>query len=239
MWEIARKAGYGDREGKRMKREVDLEELKRLYGLNDMVRADCGGCVGCSACCRGMGTSVVLDPYDIYRLETGLSASFSRLLEGPVELHVEEGVILPNLKMSGAEEACVFLDGAGRCGIHPFRPGLCRIFPLGRVYEEESFRYYLQIHQCPKQNRAKIKVKKWIDEQEPERNERFILQWHRFLKTLKECVARTEDEKLERDVTAFVLQLFYGNDYDGEAPFFQQFESRLEKAEKLLAAIEW
>ena len=71
MWEIARKAGYGDREGKRMKREVDLEELKRLYGLNDMVRADCGGCVGCSACCRGMGTSVILDPYDMYRLETG------------------------------------------------------------------------------------------------------------------------------------------------------------------------
>ena len=41
-----------------MEREIDLKAVSdgRLYGANDMVKADCGDCEGCSACCRGMGT---------------------------------------------------------------------------------------------------------------------------------------------------------------------------------------
>ena len=53
-----------------MRREVSLADISdgKLYDLNDMVRADAQGCSGCSACCRGMGSSVVLDPLDLYRL---------------------------------------------------------------------------------------------------------------------------------------------------------------------------
>ena len=42
-----------------MDREIDMKEVSdgKLYGLRDMVKADCGGCEGCSDCCRGMGTS--------------------------------------------------------------------------------------------------------------------------------------------------------------------------------------
>ena len=40
-----------------MKRNVSLEEISdgKLYTSNDMVKADCGDCQGCSACCHGMG----------------------------------------------------------------------------------------------------------------------------------------------------------------------------------------
>lgn len=40
-----------------MERHINLEEISdgKLYGLNDMVRADCGDCKGCFACCTGMG----------------------------------------------------------------------------------------------------------------------------------------------------------------------------------------
>ena len=32
-----------------MEREIDMKEVSdgRLYGLRDMVKADCGGCAGC------------------------------------------------------------------------------------------------------------------------------------------------------------------------------------------------
>ena len=43
------------------------------------------------------------------------------------------------------------------------RPGFCRLFPLGRYYTEDGFKYIIQIHECAKKNRSKIKVKKWID----------------------------------------------------------------------------
>ncbi len=78
-----------------------------------------------------MGDSVILDPYDLYRMQRGLGKGLPELLaEGAAELHVEDGVILPNLKMTGGGERCFFLNKEGRCSIHAFRPGLCRLFPL-------------------------------------------------------------------------------------------------------------
>lgn len=40
----------------------------RTYELNDMVKADTGGCQGCYKCCTGMGSSIMLDPYDVWML---------------------------------------------------------------------------------------------------------------------------------------------------------------------------
>ena len=84
-----------------MKRNVSLAEISdgRLYKANDMVKADCGGCNGCSRCCHGMGNSIILDPYDVYRMTTGMGKSMQELLAASVELNVVDGVILPNLKM--------------------------------------------------------------------------------------------------------------------------------------------
>ena len=132
-----------------MKRNVDMSEISdgNLYDLNDMVKADCQDCKGCSACCRGMGQSIILDPLDVYHLTTGLNTTFDQLLEQAIELNVFDGVILPNLKMTNDGGSCYFLNEEGRCKIHPFRPGICRLFPLGRVYEENGFKYFLQIHQ--------------------------------------------------------------------------------------------
>ena len=123
-----------------MKRNVSLEEISdgRLYRANDMVRADCRGCQGCSECCHGMGESIILDPYDAWRLTTGLAVPFAALLQEKVELNVVDGVILPNLRMDAQTEACGFLDADGRCSIHAYRPGICRLFPLGRYYLPEK-----------------------------------------------------------------------------------------------------
>ena len=57
-----------------MRREVTLEEISdgKLYDANDMVKADCQDCKGCCDCCKGMGDSVLLDPYDVCRLSRGL-----------------------------------------------------------------------------------------------------------------------------------------------------------------------
>ena len=65
-----------------MLREIDLAEVSdgKLYTNNDMAKTDCGGCMGCSDCCRGMGSSIILDPYDMYRLSTGLQMNFEELL---------------------------------------------------------------------------------------------------------------------------------------------------------------
>ena len=91
-----------------MLREIDLAEVSdgKLYTARDMVKAGCDDCRGCCDCCKGMGKSVVLDPYDVFRLEEGLGQSFQELLTYGLELNVVDGVILPNLKMTGDGERC-------------------------------------------------------------------------------------------------------------------------------------
>ncbi len=217
-----------------MERHVDLKEISdgKLYGLEDMVRADCAGCAGCSACCMGMGSSVVLDPYDAYRMVEGTGIKFEGLLQKQLELNVVDGIILPNLRMAGEKEACVFLNEEGRCSIHPYRPGICRIFPLGRLYENGSFQYILQVHECKKSARAKVKVKKWIDTPNAKQYDEYITRWHYFLKDLQNMVK--EDESTAKNVSIYVLQAFYLMPYDAEKSFYEQVYGRMEKARNLM-----
>ena len=219
-----------------MKRNVTLEEISdgNLYEANDMVKADCQDCKGCSDCCQGMGDTVILDPLDVHRLCAGLKKSPEELLGSVVELGITDGNILPHLAMRGEQERCVFLNTEGRCSIHDIRPGFCRLFPLGRYYTEDGFKYILQIHECKKRNRSKIKVKKWLDTPDLKQYEKFVLDWHNFLLDVQEVFYETEDETLVKNLNMYVLSRFYYTPYKEEEDFYPQFYVRLEEAKKLL-----
>lgn len=212
-----------------MEREIDMKLVSdgKLYGANDLVRVGCNDCQGCSDCCRGMGSTILLDPFDIWQLAGGGYPKLEGLLaEGRVELNVVEGVILPNLRMCGREEKCSFLNEQGRCGIHAFRPGFCRLFPLGRIYQEGSFRYFLQIHECSRTGGAKIKVKKWLQIPEIVQYERFVQAWHDLVKQLGERIRESGDEEGIREWNIKFLKIFYLAPYDGGRDFYEQFYVR-------------
>lgn len=219
-----------------MRRNVSMNEISdgRFYGLNDMVKADCQNCEGCFDCCTGMGESVVLDPLDVHRLSLNLKKDPKELLYVTLQLDVVDGNILPHLRMEGPKERCQFLNEKGRCSIHPFRPGICRLFPLGRYYENGSFSYFLQIHECRKQNRAKIKVKKWIDTPDLKQYEAFVTDWHYFLKDVQAILEGTTDPDLMKNLNLYVLSRFYLQPYE-EGMFYPRFFGRLEEARELLA----
>lgn len=220
-----------------MEREVLAEDLKKLYKAGDLVKADCGGCQGCSACCQGMGDSIKLDPLDVYRLETNLGLTFEELMNSHMELHITEGSILPNLRMQGTKERCTFLNEEGRCVVHGFRPGLCRLFPLGRYYEEGGFSYYLQSQECPKKNKTKIKVGRWLDMPDLKKYEEFAATWHFLLKDIRNLLEENQDEQLTKELNMYVLNLFYTKPYESGADFYAQFEERLEQMRKLLLVL--
>ena len=120
-----------------MLRNIDLDEISdgKLYTAGDLAKVGCQDCEGCCDCCCQMGDTIILDPLDVWQLMQGRGKSFEQLLDESLDLHVQDGVILPNQKMAGEKEQCVYLNEKGRCSIHPFRPGICRLFPLGRFYE--------------------------------------------------------------------------------------------------------
>lgn len=211
-----------------MRRNVSLEEISdgRLYGYQDMVKADCHGCAGCHKCCTGMGDTVILDPYDARRLFRGTGKTMQQLLaEGKVVLGVVDGCILPHLAMVGEGEACAFLDGEGRCSVHAFRPGVCRLFPLGRVYRDADFCFFLQTGECEAKNRSKIKVSKWIDTPDQEKNHRFLCRWHKLLKDVESEVVGQEDSADAKQLNMGLLTSFFFCE-PGEEDFYLWFDAR-------------
>lgn len=67
--------------------DANLLEISdgKLYGNNDMAKISCHDCTGCSSCCRDMGQSIWLDPYDVYQLTRNLKKSFEELLTNEEE----------------------------------------------------------------------------------------------------------------------------------------------------------
>lgn len=226
-----------------MEREIDLKEITdgKFYTANDMVKIGCNDCKGCSECCRVVEDTIILDPYDIYQLQCGTGMDFQRLMEGRIALQVVDGVIQPNLNVRTDGSGCVFLSEEGRCTIHGYRPGFCRMFPMGRIYEGDDFKYILQVHECTYPNKTKMKVKKWIGIPELSKYEQYVRDWHALLRKVKEIIGKTESDTIVKNLNMYILGQFYSKPYSISdtkelQDFYPQFYERVKEAKAIIEA---
>ncbi|EPZ59011.1 flagellin N-methylase family protein [[Clostridium] sordellii ATCC 9714] len=166
----------------------------KLYDIEDMVKADTCGCNGCNDCCLDVGDLVVLTPFDVYEIVNCLGVTFDDLLGDKIELRQNNKILLPYLKMQD-NNRCSFLNEKGRCIIHSKRPNICRMFPLGRVYQDNDFKYFLQIGNCPKEDLKDVKVSDWVGIENYDENKEFILEWYKLTKALAFRLKFVRDEK--------------------------------------------
>ncbi len=212
-----------------MEHKVNLNEISdgKLYTKNDLVKLGCDGCHGRASCCRFAEDTITLDPYDMYRLNIGEGLSFELLYSRElIALAPVNGLLLPHLNFSEETGTCPFLETDGLCRIHGNRPGLCRLFPLARYFEEDKLHYILQIHECPNPVTPKVKIKNWLGIPNLEQYETFLASWHALVtETQKKIAAATENQTIHTVTTVF-LKLFYMTSFDKEEDFYSQFEQR-------------
>lgn len=217
-----------------MIRNIYLSDISdgKFYSINDLAKVGCNDCRGCSKCCRNMGNSIVLDPLDVHRILSAKNAKFEEFLIDKFELNMVDGIILPNIRMNSSLQ-CPFLGEDERCSIHSCRPGFCRIFPLGRIYEDNDYKYILQIHECPKEPKSKVKVKNWISEDNLTKNHDFIRDWHYFLLAAGEKLQHENEDNIKR-ITMFILNMFYLTPFRKDVDFYDSFNERLKNAKSAL-----
>lgn len=246
-----------------MLRYEDLNDITdgKTYQLDDMVPCNTNGCDGCSKCCESdMGKSIVLDPHDIYQMTKATGKIFDQLLvEFYIEISMIDGLALPNMKM---DKGCKFLVDQ-RCTIHKARPGICRLFPLGRLYQGRDFSYIFQIHECEKKDLTDVKVRDWLGFEDAERHGAFVKKWHTFLKMVRRRVEEADTaysarstspeedakavensesmeafsydkEEAKKAIMTSLLRWFFMNPYDTERDFDSQFEERMRACMKEL-----
>ncbi len=211
---------------------IDME-ITKYYTLQDMARIGCQDCKGCHACCQGMGDSVVLTPYDVHVLSIQLGFPVDALFAEWLTLSVVDGLPCISMAMNGPGERCRGLDEHGRCGIHAFRPAICRLYPLGREYTKDNIRYFVLEDGCPAAVKSKVKIAKWVERPEFKEHEQFLIQWHSFKKRCMARLAEQPDETYHKQVLLYVLQLFYRKPYEG-GNFYKDFLGRVAEAEGVL-----
>lgn len=199
-----------------------------------MVKISCPACSGCGNCCRGMGDTIRLDPLDVHELCFYEGRPFEELLNERFELGSEKGFITPHLKMDEVRNCCTYLNGEGCCEVHDFRPGLCRLFPLGRNYSRGSFQYFIVEGGCDQPGKSKVRIDKWIGVHDLPRYEKFISDWHHFMRDIQAFIQCLQTPELRRKVSVFILQTFYLAPYDRSQDFYEIFNARLKQARRLL-----
>ncbi len=216
-----------------MLRDIDLSEISdgKLYGPEDMVKVGSHDCQGCSSCCHDI-EGLFLDPLDVDTLTKHLGCSFDSFLDQELQLDFHDGLLLPKMRMREKDNACHFLDEDGRCSIHGARPGICRLFPLGRNYEDGDYKYFLQIHECAIQDRYKMRVRKWVGVENYKQYHRFVLSWHDFTKEVSELLPDLTQDSVGQ-VIRYILHLFYQQPYP-EGVFYEAFQERLSKAQSVI-----
>ena len=208
----------------------------KLYDVEDIVKADTGGCNGCSDCCYDVGELVVLTPFDVYEIVSYLNIEFNQLIDDKIILRENNKILLPYLNMQ-ENKRCSFLNNKDRCMIHSKRPNICRLFPLGRVYKDNTFKYFLQVGNCPKENLNDVKVRDWVGIENYEQNKKFILDWHNFTKALSFRLKFVRDEEELKEINKILLDNFYNiKPNDGE-DFYCQFERILPNIKSRLGII--
>lgn len=216
-----------------------LEEISdgKLYDIEDIVKADTCGCDGCNDCCCDVGELVVLTPFDVYEMVIYLGVEFNELVGQNIELRQNNKILLPYLKMNDDNKNCSFLNKEGRCIIHSKRPNICRLFPLGRVYKDDDFKYFLQIGNCPKEDLKDIKVSQWVGIDNYDENKKFILEWYKFIKALTFRLKFVRDEKEIEEINKTLLDNCYRVEIEEGKDFYSAFMKNLPEVKNKLGII--
>ena len=101
------------------------------------------------------------------------------------------------------------------------------MFPLGRIYENGTYQYFLQVHECKAEQKTKVKIKQWIGIPDIRTYEAFVLDWHTMLKEYQQQAKQglLQGEALKQQALK-LLQLFYIMPYRKEVDFYSQYEER-------------
>ncbi len=202
--------------------EAYLDDSKKLK-TDDKFRFACTKDKPCfTACCYDV--SLMLMPYDIYRLKKYFNMDSEAFLKRFTSLHIGPGTGIPivMLKMEEPSLKCPFLDAETGCQVYSDRPAVCRTYPLvrlniksGETGEIDDFYYVLKEPNCTGFKDSKEQsIAKWIEQEG-------LAQYNEMNDLFAEVV-HAKNSKPEMKLNADQIEQFYLGCYnlDGFRRFF-------------------
>lgn len=181
-------------------------------------------CKRCGECCRKVKDSIMLEPYDFYRLALHLNQTPSEVMDRYTDAaFLDWGFPVLVLKTTGTDDACIFLKD-NSCSVQSAKPRTCRMYPLSAepdVTSPGKFNYLVvsqkEQHFCG----PEIKASKWMDDNFPPFEREMVKLDYLFILEFGRIV-RKIDHKHEDEVNTLMLTFRYGL-FDSALDFKEQF----------------
>ena len=135
-------------------------------------------CKKCGFCCK----YIILYPFDIMNLCKKLDITTKEFLKKHAKLNIDKDKILRCLLKE--PQKCNFLKN-NQCSIYESRPIRCRLFPLGRYFEDNEVSYIITGKCIGFDSNKKQSIKEFLDAQEVSQYDEMVNDWNKFIIELK------------------------------------------------------
>lgn len=207
-----------------------MNELKHAHAVGSRERVTFS-CSACGACCRNVRDSIILEPFDAFRLVRHLKKeapgqSAESLLSQVAELKpLSRGYYVYVLKTVNDTGVCTFLKD-GRCAVYPVRPRPCRLYPFTLdPTSGTSLRWYLCTEQPHHFKAGHVTAREWQRRNLPEDDRAFLLEEIEILPRIGRLLQAVPEAHI-REAETYAL-LFSYLSYDFEAPFLPQYRENM------------
>ncbi|MFH1276231.1 MAG: YkgJ family cysteine cluster protein [Candidatus Woesearchaeota archaeon] len=139
-------------------------------------------CTKCGQCCDK--TMIALYPFDIRIICDHLNISTTQFHEKYSAFTIDnENIVRCFLRN---RPRCPFKDVNNKCSIYDFRPVRCRLYPIGRFFQEDQTHYLVANDPSPGFNsNKKQSIAEWLEEQGVTKYDPLTERWNHFLIKLK------------------------------------------------------
>ena len=200
------------------------------------------GCNRCGKCCRER-EDVLLTPLDLFKIAKYLNMTIQEVIKKYCESYegADSKVPIVRIKPKEYRRTCPF--STGKCLIHPVKPAVCALYPLGRMTngETKEFTYFLQPTTCGNNNQTQT-VRQWLDDFSILDEEIFNILWHQKIMEIAKVVRTIYEATETNHETIFLMLLMnlyviYNLEIDFMPQFIENSNIALEMLTKMVDEI--
>lgn len=120
------------------------------------------GCKQCGNCCRTRADPIMLTGYDLFNIAKATNLTLIEAMVKYTECISGADSRLPVVILTERLDGSCKLLRKGKCMIQQDKPLVCRLYPLGRLFDGKQYSYFTQ--DACKGESQKIKLKDWLEE---------------------------------------------------------------------------
>ena len=197
-------------------------------------------CTCCGACCRHVRQSVPVESLDAFRLTQLLRTRNKEIIcmddfvERYTELALldECGYFMLMLKVTGKDDACIFLQG-NRCVVHKEKPRTCRIYPfVAGIGDNGRPEYLVSREKTHHFKGPSVHVKSWMKRWFTAEDRTFLRLDLGSAPEIARLMRRIPETRRQQAMLLFWRYKY--SDFNLERPFLGQYEKNLQR---LIAAL--